>query len=550
MGRPSVRQKKRGISRRLFLQGAGAGALIGAELLQGAAAQTTASGSGPFVHGVASGDPLHDRVILWTRVSMATLAKDIAVSWIVATDAGLGNIVKAGTAKAERNSDYTVKVDATGLLPGTTYYYRVSVGTSRSPIGRTRTLPRGAVDRLRVAVLSCASLAHGYFSAYRGVAQRPDLDLVVHLGDYIYEYGNNEYGSVRGYQPPHEIVSLADYRQRHSQYKTDPDLQALHRQHAVVAIWDDHEFADNAWKGGASNHQPATEGDYKARVAAAVRAYYEWMPIRPVASDLRRIDRSFRLGDLAELFMVEGRITGRDEPVDPNVGDEVVPVFTQQGEYTDPGRRLVSGPVERSLVDGLRRSPARWKLVGQGVMLAPARVGVTPDNQNLYFNPDQWDGYKPQRDRFLAAIAGGGSQAPVQNLVVLTGDIHSSWAADLPQDPYGAGYNPLTGSGSLGVEFIATSVTSPGQPDPDGALSFAVRALNPHLKYVEFTRRGYVLLDITPQRVSSEWWYVDSVLAPGASETFGAAQQTLHASRRLSPGTQSAPSATAQPLAP
>lgn len=558
MGRPSIRQKKRaGLTRRSFLRGAGAAsALLGTQaFLAGRAAADTSvppasAGTGPFVHGVASGDPLQDRVILWTRITMATLAKDIQVSYVVATDPGLGNVVASGTARARRLDDYTVKVDVTGLLPATTYYYRFSVGSSRSPIGRTRTLPRGRTDRLRIAVLSCASLAHGYFNAYRGVSQRADLDLVVHLGDYIYEFGNDEYGSVRRYEPPTEIVSLSDYRTRHSQYKADQDLQELHRQHPVVAIWDDHEFADNAWKGGAANHQPATEGDYKARVAAAVRAYYEWMPIRQVHADRRRIDRSFRLGDLAEIFMVEERITGRDEPVDPNVHDEIVPLFTQDGEYLDRGRRVISTQQERALVDQLRRTPARWKLIGQGVMLAPARVGVTPENRNIHFNPDQWDGYKPQRDRLLASIAGSSTQAPVRNAVVLTGDIHSSWAADLPRDPYGGGYNALTGEGSLAVEFIATSVTSPGQPDPEGALAFALRALNPHLKYVELTRRGYLLLDITPQRVSGEWWYVDSVLAPGAGEAFGSALQTLNGSQRLSPGTMSAPRADAPPLAP
>ncbi len=538
-----------GVSRRNFLKSTiAASAWLGARPLVAEAADYSpvpATGSGPFRHSVASGDPLSDRVMLWTRVSLAAPPLEIPVTWVVATDTALANVVQTGETTAARVNDYTVKVDVTGLSPDTTYYYRFSANGANSKIGRTKTLPVGAVDRLRIGVVSCASMAHGYFNAYRRVAGRADLDLVLHLGDYIYEYGNGEYGDLRTYEPPTEIVNLREYRTRHNHYKTDVDLQALHRQHPMIAIWDDHEFADNAWKGGAENHDPATEGTWSARVAAALRAYYEWMPIRQVATTRARNYRSFRVGDLAEIFMLEERLTARDQPLPPNViGD--TPLFTQEGDYLDPARKIISGPQQTWLVEGLQLSTAQWKLIGQGVMLAPARSAKTLSGDDVFFNPDQWDGYKPARDRLLRAFVNRG----VSNAVVLTGDIHSSWAADLPLDPYGSGYNEDTGAGSLAVEFIATSVTSPGFDDVDGSTAAGLRALNPHLKYVELTRNGYLLLDITSERVSSEWWYVDTIEQRTTSQSFAKALQTAAGTNSIQPGTKSLPDPNAPPLAP
>jgi alkaline phosphatase D len=549
------RLARRGLTRRNFLRSAGAvSALIGAQpFLAGAQDDEVsdipaAPDAGVFHHGVASGDPLSDRVILWTRVSRQSAPDSFDVDYVVATDRALTTVVASGTAAAARAADYTVKVDVTGLSPDTTYYYRFTSALAHSPIGRTRTLPVGSVSHLRIAVVTCASLAQGYFNAYRRVSERPDLDLVVHLGDYIYEHGDGEYGNTRTYRPPHEIISLRDYRTRHNQYKTDADLQALHRQHPVVAIWDDHEFADNAWTGGAANHQPGSEGPWADRVASAMRAYYEWMPIRPVSADHKKIFRSFRLGDLVELFMLEERLTARDKPVDPNLTDNP-PLFEETGEFRDKSRHMISDGQQRWLVEGLRQSPAQWKLVGQGVMLAPARVGKTIGGHNTFFNPDQWDGYKPARDRLLGAIAGPGSTPAVPNTVVLTGDIHSSWAADLPRNPYGADYDGTTGDGSLAVEFVATSVTSPGLADYGGQGASGLLALNPHLKYVELTRHGYLLLDVTPPRVSGEWWYVDAIDTPSAGESLGVALQTAKDSNRITPGAQSPSKDGAPPLA-
>lgn len=539
---------RKGISRRHFLRGVAAGsALLGAQPLLIASAShddvSPVHSTNRFHHGVASGDPLADRVILWTRVNQPTPPSEIPVDWVMASDPSLQNVVAAGSALALRTNDYCVKVDVTGLAPATTYYYRFACRGQASPIGRTRTLPVGSVDRLRIAVLSCAALSHGYFNAYRRVSRRADLDLVVHLGDYIYEHGDGEYGNVRLYKPAHEIVTLRDYRMRHNQYRTDIDLREVHRHHPMIAIWDDHEIADNAWKGGAANHQ-STEGAWLDRLGAALRSYYEWMPTRQVSTNRRAQYRSFRIGDLAELFMLETRVSARDEQVPPNLTSNP-PTFTQEGAFLDPARKIIASAQQQWLTDGMRASTAQWKLIGQGVMLAPARTGKTFDGQDIYFNPDQWDGYKPARERLLNGLAGIGTGGPLRNPVVLTGDIHSSWGAELVREPSSVDDQP-----SLGVEFVTTSVTSPGFQDPDGQVAAGLRQLNAHLKYVELTRRGYLLLDITPARVNGEWWYVDTVLAKSTVQAFGAALQTVDGSNRLVPGVQTASRAGAPPLAP
>ena len=554
MGQQRRRKPKRaGFDRRNFLKSAAAGLAASALPLlseHGNAAEAATALS--FVHGVASGDPLKDRVILWTRVTTPTTGQ-VTVNYIVATDPALAVIVQTGAVITDASRDYTVKIDAAGLEAGRTYYYRFNVGAVLSPIGRTRTLPSGKVEHARIAVASCASLAHGYFNAYARIAERADLDFVIHLGDYIYEYGNGDYGNLRNYEPAHEILTLADYRTRHAQYKREPELQALHRQHPVIAIWDDHEFANNAWVGGAENHQPETEGDWSVRVANALRAYYEWMPTRaPDASDLRRNNRSFSLGNLADLYMLEERVGARAEQLSPQV--QLLPeaglgVFLQTGPFADSRRQLLGVDQEDWLISGLRRAPQnKWKLIGQGVMFAQLKVLGLPNATQLsqYLNVDQWDGYSPRRERIFDAMAGDRNNDPVDNVVVLTGDIHCSWAADLTPDPnkllggrFG-GYNALTGLGSRAVEFVCTSVTSAGL-DSLQALVPVLRTNNPHFKYINLNQRGYMLLDITPQRVSNEWWYVDTVEKRSRGQSFAIALQTNRGENHLSRGVQSAP---------
>ena len=316
MGRPAnVKPSRTGTSRRDFLKRSGASTatlMVATQLLPlQAEAQSTA---GVFAHGVASGDPLPDRVILWTRVTPAVVKAAIVIRYAVASDPAMTQIVLRGSAKTNPARDYTVKVDAIGLQPHTTYYYQFAAEGATSPVGRTRTLPSGTAHSLRMAVVSCSNHAYGYFNVYGRIAQRADLDLVLHLGDYLYEYGAGQYGTARTPEPPTEIVTLADYRQRHAQYKRDADSQAMHRQHPIVAIWDDHETANNSWRTGAQNHQPATEGEWDTRVAMALQAYYEWMPVRPVdTANLRMNNRYYAYGDLADLIMLEERLNGRSE---------------------------------------------------------------------------------------------------------------------------------------------------------------------------------------------------------------------------------------------
>jgi alkaline phosphatase D len=546
MGRSRTpRYLRKGITRRTFLSGAAAAsALIGAQPLMLAAQTSDVSpppgGSGPFRHGVASGDPLADRVILWTRVTLTSPPTDIPVDYVVAADPALQNVVTTGSTVAKRSADYTVKVDVSGLAAATTYYYRFYTGGVASPLGRTRTLPVGSVDRLRIAVLSCASLAHGYFNAYRRVSRRADLDLVVHLGDYIYEHGNGEYGDLRTYKPPHETITLLDYRTRHNQYKADIDLRELHRQHPMIAVWDDHEITNNAWKDGAENHQPETEGTWFDRLSAALRAYYEWMPVRQVSLNRRQLYRSFKIGELAELFMLETRVSSRSEQLEPTIAGEG---FKQEGDFVDPARKIIASSQQDWLVNGLRNSTAKWKLIGQGVMMAPVRTAKDFDGEDIYTGADRWDGYKPARDRLFDAIDGSPTTA-VKNAVVLTGDIHSSWGNELVREPTSdSTYN------SLGVEFVTTSVTSVGSDDPHGAISQATMEINSHVKYIDLEHRGYLLLDITPSRLSGEWWYVDTVAAKSTVQSFAKALEVRDGTNRLLNGTQSAQRSGWPPLA-
>ena len=307
----------------------------------------------PFHHGVASGDPLADRVVLWTRVSRPPDAPEsIPVRWSVARDPAMTFEVTHGLSVAGPLRDHTVKVDATRLSPGTSYFYRFSALDHDSPVGRTRTLPTGSPSRVRLALCSGSNMAFGYFNAYALLARRTDLDAVLHLGDYLYEYANGTYGDGaplgRIPQPDREIVTLADYRTRHAQYKSDPDLQEVHRQHPFIAIWDDHEIAKGAWRGGAQNHQP-DEGPWKARWQNALRAYLEWMPIREVVMDRSgRAYRRFRFGSLLDLMMLETRLERDRQVSDP--GD--------RSALYDPAGSMLGAQQEQWLLDLLSRSKA------------------------------------------------------------------------------------------------------------------------------------------------------------------------------------------------
>lgn len=557
MGRP--RQKlpaaRTGTNRRDFFKRSGSAAVAVAAAAPLLPLGAAAAPKGEFQHGVASGDPLADRVILWTRITPLVLDDRLQLTCTVARDPDLLDVVQLLTLHTDVGRDYTVKVDVQGLQAGTTYYYRFQFKKSSSPVGRTRTLPVGSVEHLRLAVASCSNVAYGYFNAYRRIAERQDLDLVLHLGDYLYEYGSGQYGDLRPCEPAHEIVTLEDYRLRHAQHKRDADSQEMHRQHPLVAIWDDHETANDAWRDGAQNHQDDTEGNWPARVNAALQAYFEWMPVRPVErKNLRRQNRRFVLGDLVDLFMLEERLNARSQQLPATIPTPFGLAFTQTGGFADPSRSLLGAQEEAKLIQGLRQSEARWKLLGQGVMFAQLKAVGAPNaaGGGLFLNPDQWDGYQPSRDRLYAAVRGADGKAPVDNLVVLTGDIHSSWAADLTQDPNNpdtsnGGYDPATGQGSVAVEFVATSVTSPGLDDPLGETAAYLRSQNPHFKYIDLNKRGYMLLDITHQRVVCEWWHLNTVAVPDAGQKLAVAFQVLDGSARLAPAAATRPGRRVKP---
>lgn len=437
----------------------------------------------PFYHGIASGDATSDKVIIWTRIT--TDAPSADVIWRVATDSFFQHIVDQGVFTTTAARDFTVKVDVQDLEPDTWYFYEFEDESGRlSQRGRMKTIPTSDVNNFRAAVVSCASYSHGFFNVYDRISERNDISSVIHLGDYIYEYGLNEYGKNpnRHVNPENEIVTLSDYRTRHSQYKLDTMLQKLHQQYVFYTIWDDHEFANNSWRDGAENHNPSKQGDWSTRKSAALQAYLEWVPIREIDPDNKfKIYRSIKVGDLAEIFFLDTRIIEREQETDPD----------------GPNKRLIGELQMDWLQQGLKNSTAQWKVLAQQVMVAPLLAfGLT-------LNTDQWDGYTYERKRLFDFV----NNNNINNIVVLTGDIHTFWANDLPFAQ--KAYNSMDRTGSAGVEFVTSAVTSPGLPF---ALSpRLLSALNPHIRDAQLDRRGFILLDLNKERAQGDFFYIGTV---------------------------------------
>lgn len=459
-----------------------------------------------FSYGIASGDPLPNGIILWTH-AQGEDDSPVEVWWEVSETADFTRRVQVGTYQTDSDRDFTVKVDVAELRANGTYYYRFKALGRTSQVGRLRTAPDGPVDRLRFAVMSCSSYAHGYFHAYGRVAERNDLHAVLHLGDYIYEYGTGQYGSIREYEPAHEIITLEDYRTRYRHYRKDLELQAIHRQHPFIVVWDDHETADNSWMDGANNHSPDLEGSWEDRKTAAIQAFNEWIPIRTNPDDESQIFRSFEYGDLAEIVMLDTRLWGRDLEAER----------TDVEGQNDPERTLLGDDQEEWFHSQVRDSTATWKIIGQQVMMAHWRGAGNP---GPIFNPDQWDGYAPTRDRFLDVVEG----ESIDNIVVLTGDIHTSWANDVVRDPYTAeSYNGETGEGSLLVEFVTPGVSSPGLGSLGDIVGPALKDINPHVKFADLEHRGYIVLDVTEDHCQAEWYHIEDVEVTETAEFFAAA---------------------------
>ncbi|GGT36195.1 phosphodiesterase/alkaline phosphatase D [Streptomyces kurssanovii] len=531
-------------SRRTVVKAAAATA-VAAPVLAATASPARAADQAPvFLHGIASGDPLPDGVLLWTRVTPSADAlpgsgrgADTEVAWEVAEDLGFTRIAARGTTVSKAVSDHTVKVDVRGLRPGTSYWYRFTAGDAVSPAGRTRTAPAtdAATPGVRFGVVSCANWEAGWFSAYRHLAARGDLDAVLHLGDYIYEYAAGgypaeEYG-VRKHAPLHEIVTLADYRLRHATYKTDADLQALHAAHPLIAIWDDHEFANDAWSGGAENHTPGAEGEWAARVAAAKKAYFEWMPVR--TSTEGTVYRRLRFGKLADLHLLDLRSFRSQQS---GIGN---------GDVDDPDRTLTGRAQLDWLKSGLTASDASWQLVGTSVMISPVAFGSLPAHllepiaelmglpkEGLAVNVDQWDGYTDDRKELLAHLTRNG----IENTVFLTGDIHMAWANDVPVR---AATYPL--SGSAATEFVVTSVSSDNLDDilhvAPGTVSLvasaAVRAANRHVKWVDMDAHGYGVLDVTAERSQMDYYTISDRTKQDASSSWSRSYRTLSGTQKV-----------------
>lgn len=542
----------RSFNRRDFILGVGAAAAIPGMVRAAVAIDPTAA----FSWGVASGDPLADRVIIWTRVA-PSLGTSVAVQWDVALDANFTQMVRRGRALTSASTDHTVKVDVLGLPANTPLFYRFIAGGQTSPVGRTRTLPVGQVDEVKLAVFSCSNYPAGYFNAYAAAAQMSGIHAALHIGDYIYEYARGGYASDnaaamnREVLPATELLALNDYRTRYAQYRTDPDLQALHAAMPWICVWDDHEVANDTWKAGAENHQ-ANEGDFFVRRNAAVKAYHEWLPTRPpVPGNPLQIYRSFSFGNLVDLHMLDTRVIARDQQLDyanyTTASGFNAAAF--QADMSNPSRQMMGNAQMQWLTSRLASTSSTWTLLGQQVLMgrmnipAPLVLGqisfssyvgllykaqtapatLTPQEAAVLaqpaipYNLDAWDGYAVARETLLGTV-----RAFNKNLVVLAGDTHNAWASDLADHQ----------GNQVGVEFATPGVTSPGletyfPTESPVAVAAGLEQIIGPLVYAETSSRGFMVVTATPAECRSDWYFVGSILSRSSSATLGKSLRTL-----------------------
>jgi len=534
------------ITRRAALAATLAGAAACSKTPQKTAFEAPSAGAGgAFLHGVASGDPTHDSIVIWSRLTTAA-PEPVAVAWEVAESDAFTRIVAGGEIIAAPDRDFTLKAVASGLMPGRTYFYRFRAGGTPSPTGRTRTVPEGRLDAARFAVVSCSNFPFGYFNVYDRVAREEAIDAVIHLGDYFYEYGVDGYGGEAGkalgrnHEPSHEVITLADYRQRHAQYKADPSSQVMHAAHPLIAIWDDHETADNSWQGGSNNHDPETEGSWDDRRGAALQAYYEWMPVRDPAPGAAReaLFRAWSWGDLLTLVTLETRLMARSAQFQYN---DIVPILTdaeavrrfREEILWSPDREML-GEVQLDHVSkALSGSAARkepWRLIANQIIMAKvtapnlaphvteedivalekdwnqARSFVTFSTLGLPTNLDAWDGYPAARERLYDAMR----KADAEGVIVVTGDTHTWWANDLKAKD----------GGHIGVELGVNSVSSPspyrkaflGGKGAEYAL--LTNQENRDVRYISGEDHGFIDLTLTRDAAIARFIAVDTIEAP------------------------------------
>ncbi len=536
------------ITRRAALSAALAGGAAACARTEPAKSPYSAAKPGPggqFAHGVASGDPARDSVVLWSRLTPAS-GEPVRVQWEVSETQAFARLAASGEATASEENDFTLKAVAAGLKAGRTYYYRFRARGVVSPTGRTRTVPDGRLDAARFAIVSCSNYPFGYFNVYDRIAREEDIDAVIHLGDYIYEYGVDSYGGgagkalSRNHEPATEILSLADYRQRHAQYKADPSSQAMHAVHPLIAIWDDHETANNSWKGGADNHDPSTEGSWDDRRRAALQAYYEWMPVREPAAGAARegLFRAFSWGDLLTLVSLETRLMARSAQIEY---DEIVPILTdaeavrrfRDETLWSPDRDMLGKAQLEFVSKALAKSAARgepWRLIANQIIMAKvtapnlaphvteqdildlekewdqARAFIQFSTLGLPTNLDAWDGYPAAREGLYEAA----KKAKADGLIVVTGDTHTWWANDL---------KAKDGS-HMGVELGVHSVTSPspyrkaflGGKGAEYAL--LTNQENADVRYLSGEDHGFIDLTLTREAATARFIAVDTIEAP------------------------------------
>ena len=520
--------------------------------------QETATLQVNFEHGVASGDPLQDRVILWTRLTPNDASARLQVNWEIALDNQFQQIIKTDKVLTSASQDFTVKVDVTGLKPDQRYFYRFIFGDKTSLVGQTKTLP-SSTSKVSFAVCSCSNYPAGYFYVYREMAKQ-NVDVVIHLGDYIYEYGADGYaaedaeklGRTLAADNNKEIIKLDDYRKRYALYRKDKDLQALHHRHPFIVIWDDHELSNDTWREGAENHQ-SNEGSFLDRKLAALQAYFEWMPIRPVDEQHTRIYRQFDFGNLVQLTMLDTRIIARDQQLDyaNYMTATGLNIAKFQADLTNPARTLMGYTQRDWLLGKLQQSNATWNVLGQQILMAkmfiPAELllslaeitsgNPTADTLNKMntqitelvtlkmrlkqgdpsltsqekariltvapYNLDAWDGYFAEREILYGTLA-----QLKKKVVVLAGDTHNAWSSNLYSKD----------GVFVGVELATSSVSSPGLEKylniPLAQLQqfeFAFTTLIDELNYCNLNQRGYVMVQFDETQVQSQWVYVDSI---------------------------------------
>ena len=521
--------------------------------------------TGTFNYGIASGDPTSDAVILWTRVTpddesagpIEVACEMLPVNGTADPDFDNLSFQKSVTASAATN--WTAKIDATGLKSGTWYYYRFRLGDNISPVGKTRTLPEGKVDELSFAVVSCANWQHGLFNVYDHISKQDHFDAMFHLGDYYYEYGADGYADTaagklgRLHEPRHEIVSLTDYRMRHAQYRTDPGLQAATANMPLICIWDDHETSNDSWATGAQNHQP-NEGDWEVRKTAAMRAYYEWMPIREPRPGRAREDifRSYEWGDLLTLVSLETRLVARGEPI---IVDDYFDQFTSQESVdkflkdtlADPERdmlgRVQTDFVAKTLSDS-KAAGKPWRVLANQVIMGrlntpdmnpyvdetaianiekdwvAARAFVEASKYGLPVYLDSWDGYPAAREKFFTRLKSEG----VEDILVLTGDAHEYWVNDLTTDA----------GDKVGMELVTTSVSSEtlGKYMGDTVRDYALLMTqnNENAKYYNAEFNGYIDMKFTRKKALARFVAVNGVLS-NEYESFETARFTIRPSK-------------------